>query len=1185
MITALMLKRYLSLQQRLLLLTAVSLPTLLGQAPTGIIQGRVTDATGAAIVGANVTIEAQQTGFKQTQTTNADGRFVQPALPPAAYRVTVEKTGFSKYITNDLNLNAAQTLAMEIPLKIGDITTSIEVSSQATLLKTETSSASTTITQRQIIDLPTGRNPFGLANLTVGVIPGGGSTPWISGGRNSTSEILIDGNTGVVPENNVSINDGGYTPVQDSIGEVSVIKNSLAAEYGRSGGGVITATTRSGTNEYHFQAYEYFRNPKLNANSWANTRNGLAKPNCCSFNQFGFTAGGPLSIPGLYKAKNKTFLFWSQQWTKNISSQTPTASVPLQSWREGNFADLRNGAGQPIVIYDPLTVRDSGTTLGERSPFAGNVIPVNRMDPVGRKLVSFFPAANNVPTNQFTNAANFLAVGKQRVPEIKFDSRLDHYFSEKLRMFARGSYSNAINSSFNGFGNAGTSIGSGLNTSTFPNVTSNFVYTVNPTMIVNISLGFGQKDVTTTPFSRGTKPSDLGFPGSVDSAVGVGGLFEFPRIDGINVSSLGQATFTSLDIKSYAYTGRGDVTKVLSNHTIKAGFEYRKLMLNFTQHGQPGGQYNFGNSPTVRFVNQTNPTTEGYGFAGLLLGLPTGGSMSHTFSAATASPYVGFFFQDDWKVSRKLTLNIGLRWDADIPRTERFNRMNTFKLSEASPIAGKVPAFPAFPAGTLPAMNTGNQNLMGAFVQQTANSRRQVPTDRNNYGPRFGFAYQITPKTVFRGAYGVMYSGSSFTASGTSGTSGTQGYQSGTNYVATNDNYRTYLTTLSNPFPNGFNFPAAGPGNNLGLGISDGLVLTNQSPMIQQWNTNLQRELPGGVVIEVGYLGSKGHQLVDGESNLPLNQLTSDFFAMGDRLNAQVTNPFFQLAGINTTSGLYTQRTTQLRNLLVRYPQYQGVSYFRVPNGNSNYHSLTIEVNKRFSKGLQFLASFTGGKLLDDVSQPVTFQGAAGTKQDAYNRKGDKSVSAQDVSRRLVVSGNYELPFGRGRTVLNSISKPLDFIVGGWQVNGIFTGQTGTPVAITGGGNNGINAPGNRPNNNGTSSKLTNVPETVNAVGQLEIKYFDPAVFSAAPNFSFGSVGRFLPDVRNPSTMGLDFSAFKNFVLREKFTTQFRMESFNFTNHPNWSAPGNNVTAPGTFGIITGKGGNRTIQLALRLNF
>ena len=349
----------------------------------------------------------------------------------------------------------------------------------------------------------------------------------------------------------------------------------------------------------------------------------------------------------------------------------------------------------------------------------------------------------------------------------------------------------------------------------------------------------------------------------------------------------------------------------------------------------------------------------------------------------------------------------------------------------------------------------------------------------NNWGPRFGFAYQINSKTVFRSAYGILYSGSTMTAAGTSGSGGTQGFQSNTALNITNDNFKTILTTLSNPFPNGFNLPlgaAGGAGTDLGNGIAGGnggIFLDNQNPIIQQWNANLQRELPGGLVIEAGYLGSKGQHLIDGESNMPLTQLPASTFALGETLlNSQVPNPFYHVAGMNTTSNLYTQTTTQYKQLLSPYPQYTSVAAFRIPQANSNYQSFTLEVNKRFSHGLQMLAAFTGGKLLDDASQTVSFLGAAGLKQDYYNRTGDKSISAQDVSKRLVVAFNYDIPVGHGRPFLSSLAKPVDFVVGGWQINGIWSAQTAIPFAIGNGGNNNmIGAPGQRPNNNGKSAK------------------------------------------------------------------------------------------------------------------
>jgi hypothetical protein len=1146
--------------------------SIFAQAPTATLQGHIEDPGGAAIPDAKVTVENQLTGVREILNSNSEGRFVQPSLLAGQYRITVEKAGFSKNITNDIQLDAQATRDLNIAMKVGEVTTSVEVSAEVAQLKTETTNASTTLQAHQLLDLPTGRNPFSLVTLTAGVIPaGGGSTPWISGGRNASSEILIDGNTGIVPENNVSIQDGGYIPVIDSLAEITVIKNGLNAEYGRTGGGTITATTRGGTNTPHVGLYEFFKNPALNANSWSNNRNGVKRASCCSQNQFGFNVGGPVVIPHIYNGRNKTFLFWSQQFSRSPGLSTPTATVPIDAWRAGDFSQLKNGSGAPITIYDPLNV----TPDGIRTAFAGNLIPVSRLDPVAQKLMSYFPHANNLAnvTNPYTFANDFIAQGKSSNTDNKFDSRIDEQFSQKIRMFVRGSYENNPSTPFNGFGNVGTSIGDGPSVNTFPNITSNIVFTVTPTTLINVNLGFGQKDNVRQPFSSGTKPSSLGFDPSLD-AVAARNSLEFPSIN-TGSGNLGQATFTSLNIKSYAYTAHSDIVKVLAKHTIKAGFEYRKLMLNFTQYGSPDGQFSFTTLPTVRQVNVTTPTTEGFGFASFLLGLPNnnGGSLSHSFSAATASPYVGVFAQDDWKVSQKLTVNIGLRWDVDVPRTERYNRLNHFDLNAPSPLAGKVPGFP---------------DLKGAWVFQTPDDRRQVATDMNNWGPRFGFAYQINSKTVFRAAYGILYSASSYTAAGTSGSSGTEGFQSNTALNVTNDNFQTIIPgwSLSNPFPSGYNLPlgaAGGAGTDLGLAIgggNGGIFLDNQNPMIQEWNANLQRELPGGWVIEAGYMANKGNHLIDGESNMPLSQLPDSYLAQGAALNNLVTNPFYHVAGINTTSTLYTQPTVQAKQLLSAFPQYQGVTAFRIPQANSNFQSFTFEANKRLTHGLQMLVSFTGSKLLDDASQTVSFLGAAGAKQDYYNRAADKSVSSQDVPKRLVVSFNYDIPIGHHRTFLHDTPKPLDFIIGGWQINGIYTAQRAIPLAISNGNNNtGIGNPGQRPNNNGTSALKTGpIDQRLNA-------YFDTSVFSVAPNFTYGTSGRFSPDLRGPSLFNLDFSMFKHFKFRERLDAQLRLEAFNFFNHPTWGLPGTAVNSPGTFGVITTANGNRTMQVAMKVDF
>ncbi|MEO7142141.1 MAG: TonB-dependent receptor [Bryobacteraceae bacterium] len=1162
-------------------LVAIALgPFLAAQNANGILDGRITDLSGAAVPGAKVAVENQGTGTTQQFTSNSEGRFYDGQVLIGVYRVTVERTGFQKYQQSNIRVDVAQTVSLDISLKLGDVSTLVEVNAQAAQLTTESSSVSTVIGSKAILDLPSSsRNPFALATLAPGVVPGGGTTPWISGGRNASSEITVDGTSVIVPENNVSINDLGYTPIQDSVEEFSIITNSLAPEYGRTGGGVINVATRSGQNALHISAYEFLKNSKLNTNTWANNRNG-AKLAALEQNQFGGTAGGPVWIPGLYDGRNKTFFFFSEQVTYAGSGTSPSTTVPIAAWEKGDFSQLKNGNGQAITIFDPMNL----DAKGQRLPFAGNIIPMNRQDKVAVGLLKYFPAPNATPTNAFTYANDFFVQGKVPSNDIHFDSRIDHYFSTKLRMFVRGSYENGLNLDFNGFGNAASSLGSGPSGTINTNVAANFIYTLNPTTIVNVNLGYQRKDNFHTPFSQGLAPSALGLPKELD---GVVDNFEFPQItiNGLGSGSqvLGQSSYTSLKFIPYTYTAHGDVTKVFSRHTVKAGYEFRKLFMNFRQLGSPDGQYSFQPGFTQQVINSAASPTQGFGMAAFLLGMPSnnGGDLNFTFATAASSDYDGLYIQDDWKLTPKLTMNIGMRWDVDIPRTERYNRLSYWDPTAPSPLEGLVPAGACANCG----------NLKGAMMfVGTANAkygRHQTPTDLHDFGPRIGFAYHFLPKTVFRAGYGVMYSGSVLQAAGTSGSSGTEGFQSSTGFNATFDNGATFASQFpfDNPFPTGYNRPQGNkPGpfsgtlTDVGNGIGDSYFSDYVNPVIQQWNGTLQQEFVGWI-FEAGYLGSKGNHLIDGESNLiTYNQLPASFFALGNQLNQSVANPFY---GIITTPGSsLAQPTVQYKQLLTAYPQYTAANAFHKPGANSNYQSFTLSANKRFSKGLQAQISFTGGKLLDDSSQTVTFLGAAGNKQDYYCRKCEKSISAQDVSRRLVGNFNYELPAGHGKKFLTAAPKPVDFVLGGWQMNGIVTFSKGLPLAISNGGNNSqINSNGQRPNNNGQSGEKSGpIADRLNA-------YFDPSVFSQAGNFTFGDTSRFSPNLRAPGIHNLDFSMFKSFKYREKLTTQFRAEAYNLTNSPTWNAPNTTVTSVGQFGTVTSANGQRTLQLALKLLF
>lgn len=1154
---------------RSLCLLFLSACPLFGQTATGTLEGVVSDPSGAVIAGAAITITSQQTNVSVGLETNSVGAFVRPFLLPGLYTVSVEKQGFQRYSQTDVRLNVQATVTLNITLPVGDVGSKIEITASSAQLATSSSTVSTVIGNKAIMDLPlNARNPFALASLVPGVIPGGGSTPWISGGRNASSEITIDGTSIILPENNVGINTIAYTPPVDSVQEFSIVTNALAAEYGRTGGGTLNVSTRSGGNQLRGTAFNFLRNSKLDSNNFFSNRNRVPLA-AFQRNQFGGTLGGPVNLPGLYKGKDRTFFFISEQSTIQRTASLFTTTVPTAAWVNGDFSELRNASGLPIQIFDPLTAANDGSGNFVRQQFPSNIIPSSRMDPVALRTRSFFRAPNQLPTNQFTNANNFFSAGKAPSSQHQFDTRLDHNFSSKLTMFGRFSYNISQSSPVNFFDNPGTPAGDGPSRTNNWNSTINANYTQSPTLIFNANYGFGRFNNQRSPFSQGFDMTQLGFPAGLRDQAATQNL-EFPRFDIAGVTSLGQATFTTLRFIPYSHVLAGSATKVLTRHTIKIGAEWRKLFLNFLQLGQPSGQYSFNQGFTQRNPVQAS-ATQGFGMASFLLGATASGTLQHDVAPASSSVYWGLYIQDDFRVTKRLTLNLGLRYDVDLPRTERYNRYSYFDITANSPIAGRVPGLP---------------NLKGAMRFVNAENRFQAPVDRNNWSPRFGFAFKLNEKTVMRGAYALMYAGSMMQAAGSSGTAGMEGFRGSTGMLTTLDGGRTVNAYLRNPFPAGYNLPLgssdgsnSGSSTNIGLGVGESFFNNWVNPVIQQWNFNLQRELPGSLIVEAGYLASKGNHLIDGEGSMTYNQLPASFGDLGNALLDQLDNPFFGII-TNPTSALSQPRVTRSQ-LLRPFPQYTSVNAFRKPQANSIYHAFTLRVEKRFSNGLSFLTSYTAGKLIDDASQTVTFLGQAGNKQDFYNRRAERSISTQDVPSRFVFSGNYDLPFGKGRRFFSKTNRAGEAILGGWQVNGILTLQRGTPVLITQNVNNtNLGSAGQRPNNNGSSGKRTGLSRD----DQIR-QWFDTSVFSFAPAFRFGNVSRTSPDIRNPGLKTVDLSLFKNFRLLERVMLQFRAEAFNMTNTLQLGAP-NAQLGSGQTGVIGGTAvGPRQVQMALRLSF
>ncbi len=465
----------------------------------------------------------------------------------------------------------------------------------------------------------------------------------------------------------------------------------------------------------------------------------------------------------------------------------------------------------------------------------------------------------------------------------------------------------------------------------------------------------------------------------------------------------------------------------------------------------------------------------------------------------------------------------------------------------------------------------------------TPQNRRQTPTDRNNWGPRFGLAYNFAPNMVLRAGYGIAFAPSALQAAGSTGSAGMDGFGSTSNPYFTFDGMRTIYTYLRNPFPDGYNLPT---GNSLGARTNLGLDASSffdacRSPYVQQWNLNIQRSFPGDMVVEIGYLGNHSIGLVDGEAVRQYNQFPASFMAFGTALQELVDNPFYRKTPY-TVGGLAQPKVSRAQ-LLRPFPQYSSVHSFRTPNAYSIYHAMTIRVDKRFRNGLTLLFSFTGAKAIDDASSAVNFLGPiAGTHVDIYNWKNERSLSSFDISQRAVLSYVYELPFGRNRALLRSLPGWLDTMVKGWQVSGISTFQTGLPLIISGVTNNtNIFTTSQRANNNGASARIDH---SGHSTDQKMARWFDHTVFSQPPAFTIGNVSRTLPDVRAPGTNITDLALMKNtyFGRDQRFNFQLRAEAFSAFNHFNLGSPDTSI-ASGNVGVINGGSGTRNIQLAAKL--
>lgn len=1136
---------------------------MIAQDPRGTIMGRVVDPSDIGIPSAAVKVISDDTGVTYTATSSPLGDYRVPYLLPGMYRVEVEASGFSRLNRTGIQVRTTETVTLDLKMAIGQVTETVEVTAETPLLAVSDVSLGQVVDERRIAELPLfAGNAMDLVHLAPGTVNGTNLRLRKAPFNNAPSQF---GTNGVSNYNNDFTIDGvvnvysdgtqprvAFSPPQTAIGEFKVQTSSFDASTGFSLGSVVNVTTKSGTNQLHGELHHWLRHSKLDAPTIFQNRAGQGLP-LYQDNRFGGSAGGPVFLPKLYDGRNRTFWFYAYEANlfgdPNVGSRVST--VPTDAMRRGDLSALLalNANNQ---IYDPLSTVTAPNGRFRRTPIAGNIIPTARLDAVAQNLLKAYPAPNQPGTSDFRQ--NFFLAGKALETYWTNIGRVDHVFSENHRIFFRfhrDYWEEDKNRFFGPEYPEGIILNRVNRGAAFDDV-----LVLSPTVVLNFRYGLTQQDFPERRVSRGTDLAALGFASNVVSSVDRS-VATFPRLAVAPWSTVGSWESGDGVTASLIHNFNTTLNWNKAAHNLRFGFDWRNLRENrnrFQAAASP--DLSFNSTFTRGPLDTAAPPQVGGEIASFLLGVPAG-SMSVVASYAERNSIYGFYVQDDWKVSRKLTLNLGLRYEVENATTERYDRaVRNFDETAVNPISAQATTnYARNPIAELP---VADFKVLGGltFVNVGGNPRGFWEPARNNFMPRIGLAYQMDEKTVFRGGYGLFVAPLGTLYSNTE----PAGFTLATPIQATLDNGLTFIATTGNPFPNGLNQPlgaAGGLRTNLGQGVT-AYPNARKNAYAQRWSAGLQRVLPANFLVEASYVGNRSTRLnVTRNLNFtPAQYLSTSPVRDQNTINflgQNIPNPF---RGTDPIYGANISRA----NLLRPFPQFGNVN-IQEPVGYGWYHSLQMRLEKRFTRSYTMQASYTWSKNMEATE----FM----NDQDIIPYE---VVSGLDRTHRITASGIWEIPYGKGRQFGADTHPLINGIFGGWQLNSSWQHQSGQPLgfgnAIFNGDLNNVVLPGDE----------RNVDQWFNANAGFE-RNNALQLASNLRRFPLRFNG-----IRGPIQDRLDFGLIKNFPIKERFVLQFRAETFNALNFANLANPNTTVTS-GAFGTITSQDPPRSWQGALKLTF